>query len=78
MKMLPEWAVLARWAAWWAAVTLAFWLLGRVADQRPSVLGCAATAVFAIAAGELGDRWRRRRTRIRAARRRARTGGSVG
>ncbi|MFE9677293.1 hypothetical protein ACFYO5_24725 [Streptomyces sp. NPDC006259] len=69
---------LARWTGWWAVVTLAFWLLGRTGDQRPSLLGCAATAVFAIVVGELGDRWRRRRARRRAARPSAGPGRSPG
>ncbi|MEU8654787.1 hypothetical protein [Streptomyces sp. NPDC048737] len=59
-------------------MTPALWLLGRIGGQRPDLLGCAATAVLAILAGELGDGLRRRRARNRAARAPAGTGGSAG
>lgn len=57
--------VLGRWVEWWALATTVFWLLGKVLDQPTSLPGCAATAVFVIAVGELGDRLRRRWARIR-------------
>ncbi|MFF9058673.1 hypothetical protein ACF09K_08195 [Streptomyces sp. NPDC014882] len=78
MKRLPGRKALALWAAWWVGTTLAFWFLGRVVGQEPSLPGCAATAVLAILGGELGDGWRRRRARGRAARPAAGTGGPVG
>ncbi|MEE1941334.1 hypothetical protein V1L54_18295 [Streptomyces sp. TRM 70361] len=61
-----RWHVALSWGVWWAALTAAFWLLGRAVDQPAGPAGGAATAVLAIAVGETGDRLRRRR----AARRR--------
>ncbi|MCF4139667.1 hypothetical protein L1856_27055 [Streptomyces sp. Tue 6430] len=78
MELLSGRSALARWTAWWAAMTLVFWLLGRVVGQEPSLPGCAATAVLAILCGELGDGWRRRRARSRAAKSAAGAGGPVG
>ncbi|MEU9669026.1 hypothetical protein AB0E25_26165 [Streptomyces bobili] len=50
--------------------------MARAVGDRPSLLMCAFAAVSSIVAGELGDRRLRRRARIRAAKRRAGTGGS--
>ncbi|MEV6407822.1 hypothetical protein AB0M58_33585 [Streptomyces bobili] len=69
-------AALAGWAAVWAAVTLGWWLVGRLTGDRLSILTCAIAAVFSIVTGELADRRRRRRARNRAAKCRASTGGS--
>ncbi|MGV9558721.1 hypothetical protein [Streptomyces sp. NPDC003401] len=78
MKLLPGRRALALWVVWWAGTTLAFWLLGRVVGQEPSLPGCAATAVLTILGGELGDGRRRRRARRRAARAAAGTGSPAG
>jgi hypothetical protein len=74
--LLGRAAALAGWAVAGSAVTLGWWLVGRLTGDRPSLLMCAFAAVFSIVGGELADRRRRRRARNRAAKRRASTGGS--
>ncbi|MBT2369520.1 hypothetical protein J7E88_30655 [Streptomyces sp. ISL-10] len=70
MKRRHWWTVLGQWIAWWALVTAAFWLLGKVLDQPTSLIGCAASAVLVIAVGEFGDRLRRRWATIRTVKQR--------
>lgn len=55
-----RWTAITLWATWWAVVTAALWFLGAVFDQRPDLVGCAASAVLVIVVGEVADRLRRR------------------
>lgn len=49
---------------WWAAVTVALWLLGHALDQPAGLARSAASAALLVAMGEAGD-WLRRRWRAR-------------
>lgn len=65
--MRVRWSIVGAWVAWWAVVTAAFWLLGKVIDDQP--MGLAGSAVFAALAvvfGDFGGRLRRRRNSRRA------------
>ncbi|WP_311137291.1 hypothetical protein [Streptomyces sp. I6] len=67
-------SVLGAWAAWWAFLTAVLWLLGLVTGNPAALPGCAASALFMIILGEVGDRLRRRWT-ARGTRARTNAGG---
>lgn len=64
-----SWAVIGPFAAWWIVSTVLFWFMSRTIDDDPmSWMGSACFALVAMAAGNLGPRYRKRRKARRAKR----------
>ncbi|WP_461067087.1 hypothetical protein [Streptomyces pseudoechinosporeus] len=67
MSGRSRWIKAAAWfVVWWGLTTVAFRLVGLLINDLVSWPMCAGLAVVSVAAGELSERWRRRRRRTKS------------